>query len=435
MKRRTFLQVTAGFVGSLLLPACEQHRPSPATIPAGPHRWAPEAREYVQVLQERQYRKLASELGLHGDPRAAFARLSTSPMPRSHVATKKLRRDFGAEQYLTQEQWAQFDHEVGETYERYASLEPPTAYEDANRYRSMAMTFDQVQSRAGAGAPRPLLATLASGNVNALLTQEPETGAPIVFFEHGLFRFFYDFALLAGWAIPPLSPQQLGDDEALARIPGRYTMPLEASQFFLGSLYAYAVGGTPNEASPIPRPTHNIFTSMVLLTYMEQFLMAHELSHLHLGHLSNLYRDKRGAWEQEFDADAAGMALVTGLKSGGRRSWALDVWACDLALTALHFLDLTLCVMAYGRRVAWVSETHPDVLTRRQRLRARAAVPTRDVPEVARAAAMGLWRMNDALFGRLWEIADPMLVILRDNRKALPSPLWRQRIATVFATS
>src|SRR6267378_1496711 len=101
MKRRTLLQGTAGFVGGLLLPACEQHRPllqvptgmteSPPTIQPGLHRWAPEAREYVQALQERQYRKLAVELGLRGDPRAAFARLSTSPTPRSHVATEKLR--------------------------------------------------------------------------------------------------------------------------------------------------------------------------------------------------------------------------------------------------------------------------------------------------------------------------------------------------------
>ncbi len=458
MKRRVFLRGAASLIGGLLLPACEQQRgpgevqtpagiggegrttQTPAAIRVGPHSWHPKAREYVEAQQERRYRKLAEELGLGSDPRAAYARVSRRWMPREHVATEKWRGEFGIEPYFTREQWSQFDQRVAELYDRYASLEPPTPYEDPNRYRVMAMTFDPLlESLARKGelvSPRPLLATLASGNVNALIAEEPETGAPIIFFDHGLFQFFYDIALVTGWAVPPLSPRQLSDDLALARIPGRYTMPREASESFLDLVYAYAVDGTPTGRSPLRQPTHNLFTSAMLLTQMERFVMAHELSHVRLGHLSNPYKDESGAWEQEFEADAAGMALVTERNSGSGRSWASEVWGCDVALTALHLLDLTLGVMAYGHQeFAWISKTHPDALSRRRRLRERATSPTAGVPEVARAAASGLWRMTDAVFQRLWEIAAPVLLALRQERSARPSPLWRERIAATLTAN
>src|ERR1700680_1040880 len=111
-----------------------------AAVP--PHPWAAETREYVEAQQERHYRRLAQELGLGDDPAAAYQNLSGLVMPREYVATEKLRSEYGAEPYLSQDQWSAFDREVADLYQRYAYLQPPTRYEDPNRYRSMAMTFD-----------------------------------------------------------------------------------------------------------------------------------------------------------------------------------------------------------------------------------------------------------------------------------------------------
>src|ERR1700721_1292986 len=133
--------------------------------------WSPEARDYVQARQERHYRKLAEDLGLGSDPKAAYERLSGVEMPRSFVDPRKLREEFGAEAILSKEQWIEFEHLVATAWDRFSSVQAPTAYEDPNLYRSLAMTFDQIQSplrsKGRALQPVPLLATMASGNVSA----------------------------------------------------------------------------------------------------------------------------------------------------------------------------------------------------------------------------------------------------------------------------
>jgi hypothetical protein len=41
--------------------------------------------------------------------------------------------------------------------------------------------------------------------------------------------------------------------------------------------------------------------------------------------------------------------------------------------------------------------------------------------------------MNDAILGKLWELAGSMLLLARGLNNARPSPLWRSRISAVFA--
>src|SRR5262249_20860367 len=150
------------------------------------------------------------------------------------------------------------------------------------------------------------LATLPSGDVNATIRLEPETAIPIIFFEHGLFQFLYDFARLMAWSAPPYSPEVLSDDSLLAKAPRKYTMPPEASQFFVASLNAYVVDGSPIvSGSPLQQPAHNMITSIVLLNQMERFVMAHELAHIKLGHL-----EKPPSVQQEYEADAVSLSLI-----------------------------------------------------------------------------------------------------------------------------
>ena len=346
---------------------------------------ADRVRDFVASYQEREYRRLAGAMGLGNDPRAAFEKLTGT-------------RDAGS---------GGFEHPA--------------------LHRAMLVTFDLMQREMEAldmeRLPSPWLATLATGDVNARIVAEARTRAKVMFFEHGLFRYFFDIAKLAAWAAPPLSDAQLSDDAALARLQPRHTMPPQASSYFVATLFAYAASGTPMaSASPIPDPGHNQSLAIMLLNHMERFVMAHEIAHLVRGHL-----DEAPAPRQEFEADASSLMLVTLLAERHHRSWALGYWASELALVAMNFLYRAVGVVEFGPvRLGWASKTHPDPLARREALRGIWLEPR--MPPAGVLAARGVCGMTEALFQRLWEFAVGVLA-LEHQRGARAAASWKN-IAT-----
>jgi IrrE N-terminal-like domain len=399
-------------------------------------RWSPAQRDFVESQQRRRYRALADALRLGGDPRKAHAHFARSPVPLDHLGSAQLRQVPGAPAYSPAE-WEAFDRRVAELHRRYSG-KPQTSYEHPNRYFSMALIFGDLQEVFAARGkpldPSPLLATLPSGDVNARILIEPSTKAPIIFFEQGLFPFFHHFAMLLGWAMPPLSLPQLADDVALSRLRHGYAIPPQSSQFFLGLLGAYVIGGNPSDSpSPIPRPDHNLFVAMTLLNAMEKFVMAHELGHVALGHLQNATATQKEAWEQEYEADEAGARLVCEQAHAELGHWAAAFWACDLALTLLVLLYRAIGIMQFGgSKLGWIDTTHPDPLSRRTRLRDRAAAVAANLPDSGHAAIAELCGMSDAIVGSLWEQAGPLLLVFQLENKR-PSPLWSDTIAACLA--
>ena len=405
------------------------NRPS---VPGSESLLGPEAQAFIQEQQVRAYRKIGVALGLGSDAVKTHAHLSGRVMPAEHVSPEKFRRELAAEGIqLSPDQSAQLDRNIADIHAKYYSAGAPTPFEDPNRYPTLAMIFDGLHADLSAKgqriSPRPHLATLPSGNVDARVLLEPKTRAPIIFFERGLFQFFYDFVLIAGWAVPPLSLQQLSNDAALAELPPRYLMPQEAPGYFSASLYAYVVEGSPAlKRSPIPRPSHNLFAPVFLLEHMERFVMAHELAHITLGHLN-----KAPAVEDEYEADARGFEIVSTLAHQQAGSWSMGYWAVDLALVALNFLYRALGLMAFGpQKLRWISASHPDPLARRQRLRAVAQGGR--APAIGLAAANGLSSMTEAIFQRLWEMSLPGLYEAYQHG-ARPFPIWKDLITHAFA--
>lgn len=418
--------------------------------------WTPAARAYVEARQERHYLKLADEMGLNGSARAAYERIA-----QPEITWEVARRDNAS---LPPQEWLSNTKAIKEKFEFYRTA-APTIYEEPNFQMIMQVHFRGLQEALRATGnpinPAPLLASLASGTVNALIFEEPKTKVSVIFFERGLFRFLHAFGHLIGWAIPILSPRQMMNDRELARVSRRHAMPIQtASRLFRTALFDYVVQGTP--ALVVPAPEHNLDACIMLLNYMETFVMAHELSHLTQGHLRSPYRDKNGAWDQEFEADASALSMMNTFSSTLHHSWAFSFWACDLTLTALHFLDAALSVLAYGNLDArWISSTHPDALSRRNRLRgvlgaskpgmallsdtrlwdhfrmalSRLWEDRRSASRVSRPeisfwgfrAARILCDLTDAVFGELWSDTVPLL--LAAYREGVhPSPLWRDRI-------
>ncbi len=159
---------------------------------------------------------------------------------------------------------------------------------------------------------------------------------------------------------------QLSSDAELGRIPRKYTMPFAASGAFGAALYSYVVDGTVLASrSAIPRPVRNEGGAISLLNHMERFAMAHELAHIKADHLSGA-----ATLEQEYEADALSLGLITTLAREDHGSWAVGYWACELELVALNLLYRALGVMAFGPvKLRWISTTHPDPLSRRERIR------------------------------------------------------------------
>ena len=353
-----------------------------------------ETRAFIERQQERAYRKLSLAMGLGPDPRASYERLTRRQM----------------------------------------ALEPaagvPTPFEDPGQYPVIAGTIDDLQATVvelggQAIVPRPIAATLPSGEVDAMVLVAPRSRVPVMFFEQGLFHYLYDFAELIAWAAPPLPPEVLASDAALAAMPHRYTMPFQASDYFVGTLNAYVLSGSPLDTpTPIPPAPHNEPLAGLLRGLMQRFVMAHELAHVKFGHL-----DGEPTSEQEHEADEKGMALVA-LQTQLAGSWGIGFWASQLVLGALNILYRSIAVVQFGAaKVRWISTTHPQPVERQERLRAAWSRP--DLPPLGVAAAAELCGMSDALLQRLWEMA--MFVVYQSHLGgARPSPIWNGLLDHTF---
>lgn len=383
MRRRTFLLRSAGLAASWC----------PATRFAPAQTWSPKVLEFVRGRQEQEYNHLADLLGL-GTAKNSYNKIANRPMPSD----------------LKQE---------------YGSAPLPTPFEDPYMYPIMTKTFEGLSQENNAlsrpALPHPFLATLPSGDVNAGTEEVHETKTPVVFFEQGLFSFFYDMAKLMAWAAPPLTDRQLTDDAALAAIGNSYTIPPQGAEYFAATLSAYALSGSPvAESTPIPEPRLNIGLSKSLLNHMVRFVMLHELAHVQ----AQDYENPRQTPEREYNADEAAVSLVTTLAGKYHGSWALGYWGCDLALVALNFLYRSVALLTYGgKKLNWVSPTHPDPLSRRAKLRGMWRNPFS--PEAGVAAAGMVTRMTEKLLQILWEDTD-WILLLRYQQGLRASPRWRK---------
>ena len=392
--------------------------------------WTPEARKEVEEWQAKGFRSLANALGFDGDADRAYEHLIGDRALPDHDWSD-IWRKVGIPPPEDPREREAIEAQFAGLYERLRGLEPPTRYEDPRNYPDMALllaaVLDHLTERGTPVQEVPLIATLPSGDINAQIRRIP--GVPtIILFEHGLFRFFIDMANILGWTVESLTALQIGDDDALTKLNRVRLIPPQASEYFLGSLYAYAVHGSPlaNENS-VPKPPENELLALNLAANMRRFVMVHELTHCVAGHL-----DMEHSKELEHVADGEAANLVSEMAREKPGSWAVGFWACDFALTAIHFLEKTIGLMAYGdRRLNWISETHPDPLRRRIWVRERAP-NTEGVTAGNIKAAEALCGMTDGLFGHLWKITCPLLY-KHHLDGARPAELWQSHLKHSFA--
>ncbi len=393
---------------------------------AEPTAWTDDLRRWVESKQERAYRNLGPRLGVGWDADKAcqlLSRTPNEPMPSESV------KDLPGWDSFTPAQREAFDEQVRRSYLDALDMELPTRFEDRSRYPVIRTIFENVVRRLDAygisGDAAPLLATLPSGDVNARVSMEPRSGVSVLFFEQGLFQFLFDFATLCAWMSLPLGPSELASDSVLAKLPRRHTMPWQASELFTRALHGYVASGTPL-ANPISQraPADNLWLSVVLNVQMQQFVLAHELAHVKLGHLRVKEPDRETSWEQEYEADMYAATFVMARAAEQGLSPAVGYWGCDIALSCVHLLHLGIAVMEFGGKPDWTSKTHPDALSRRRKLRALVSHHADGLmPPAAIAAVKELLGMSDALYTRLGEMGVGVLLASR-AQGTRPSHLW-----------
>jgi hypothetical protein len=385
--------------------------------------WPQDVLDAIEYRQETAYRKAADLLGFAG-PHEAFALLAEKPA--TGLSPEEFRRLIGWETFLSGEAWEQTKLKIKEADER--EVRPSaTRWEDVRvRQRWIGLQQDLSERFLDTfGSPlnmSPYLATLPAGDINARVSQSFSGDHLIIFLEHGLHRYFIDFACLVASTVPPITPATLLSDEALQKIKGPWTIPFQGSSQFSETLLTYVFRGTPSlNQERIHIPSYNRALYIWVLLYMSQFVLLHEQAHISLKHFAK----RRFGHEVEIEADVSATGALSSLNSARGFSWALPFWAADLALLAFKILDTALGVAAHGWGPKWwISRDYPTPDERRKRLREH--VPP-DAPAAGRAALGNLLGMTDSLFGKIEDLHMPF-VLLAHRKGHRPSPLWRERI-------
>lgn len=355
---------------------------------------------WIEGMQEKAYIEAGKRLGFGPDATKAWEHLTGKPATTDPKATYRL----------------------------------PTRFEQPDHYHLLTHVSAALQSAMGDKSldPAAIVATMPTGDINAKPVTDPFSGIPVVFFEQGLLQFLLDYSNAVGWALPPLGLKTLLDDEALFRTLSNhrsYILPSEAAGLG-GVLNAYVVSGTPlqNSGSDVPFPPHNQDLVVVLHLQMLRFIVAHELGHLALEHSGS----KR---EYEYEADDYGALLSASVSFEESGAAAAALWAADASLSCLTLLHKAMAWVAYGPQFAWISETHPDEISRRQEVRGTiGALEGVRLPSRTVDAYRELLGMSDSILDRLAEFA---LLPLGISREAGIQPYsgWQEYITASMAAA
>ena len=390
-------------------------------------------RAFIESTQERFYVRLAIARGWNPDPLEAHARHTALGAPKA-ISTDELKTALRGES-ISNADWQAFDDAVSKGFARYAEIPVQTAYEDPVFYPMISTIFERIyqdlDDKGFGVAHRPFIATLPSGHVNALSWPVPDTPLRAIFFEQGLFRYFHHIAIATAWAVPALPLTAFKDDGALLDIPTRHQIPGQASAIFTEVLASYGLNGAPPPGSgAVPNPEHNLVLAVAVLNYMEEFVLAHELAHIMNRDAERLERGDVSSLDAEHQADRLAAHVVTSRAYRDTGAFAIAFAGCDLALTALHFLDLALATLNHGAQsFTWISKTHPDAISRRDFVRECLDDMLPNDAPAARDAAQTLSNITDVTLARMWRIAEPALLIAFEQGQR-PSPIWRDHLRT-----
>lgn len=226
-----------------------------------------------------------------------------------------------------------------------------------------------------------IVSNLPSGSISAFCAKNSWDNVNYVFVDAELLT----FCQLASKAVN-LALTGLFDDQGQFEVPAD-TSHLEAAEPFdeavlrtVDLIASTIIHGAPRMAQPWVPPDKTLWPSVVTCTCMERFVLAHELSHVTLGHFERAGtfsaqvlegQDEQAvafAHEDEFEADLAGFTLaVSAARHRGDES-ILPYLAPYLFLRVVELYDTALRL--FGVSPSGPLSTHPPTADRARAIRA-----------------------------------------------------------------
>ena len=305
------------------------------------YEWSRQARTFVDDLQRQALRKL-------GIPDTRLSRVDE----RVALEIAEARADdFGGDT----------DAALAAVRKETTNADLPTPFEVPVWYNMLLDYSDEIaMAAAEAGKPlafRPMLATLASGHVNAVTALVPGTRDEyVVMFEAGLFGFLNLVSKCVASIL--LTTARLGDlIELDLDEPWRVSRE-DVSKFF--DVYgAYIVAGNPMYATRYLPSRDLLPIHHTLLQGAEYFVLGHELGHViegHFGqarHVAQVYpgitmAQLPSAWKEELDADANGFELMLAVASRKHFTAELAYAGAEMFFTAIELLEYALVAVESG---------------------------------------------------------------------------------------
>jgi hypothetical protein len=314
---------------------------------------------------------------------------------------------------------------LGRPLANRARLEDPVAFAQLQR---LAAEIQAVAAEwLGEPPSWPAIATLPSGEVNALAHEVPGSGGRYaVFFDDGLLDFTNLFATATGFAMPiSESPGGFVFSPVESKVRRRLVEDGAPAARFLEVMVAYVVGGDALTAGSHDGLDQR-WTGFGELRgdAMNLFVLGHEFGHVIARHSRAPSADPRrisadlppevdDAWFQEFQADTYGTRLSMAALLARNYGVGLCAMGAELFFGAVDTIDRTVSMLEHGDEEhprTGLSHTHPPASLRREFFRTKL-IPQL-LPEEAAAEAVTVCETTEQVISLLWETIRPSLVEL-----------------------
>ncbi len=386
----------------------------------------------VAAWQQHAYGQLSQEMGLGWNPAAAAAILHVDPPKDASKATSIMRDLF--ERALPGVDWKELQSQTEADIAGFFDVSD-SPFEDQTfavpaRYYLSKVLKAPLWSGEYELRLQPFVASMPALGFDTLTRTFPAEEQAVILIQHDVFMFLHGMtsaivvALPWNWFPPKRNLLPTEESWLLTRSSAGLNL-LRGREHLRSILGAYVTSGTSRAVAELPLSGMAQQWHMEVFESAATFVLAHEVSHIALGHTTR----KRGshsdtAWNREMAADGLGAWATLAVEAGKGVHPRIAALGCVLALLAWYAVDLGVHYLEAGDMELPLRPSHPSGPSR-----AKAVVTGMSIAADAAGGTLGqdfAKKLDDAI-AHARKLVDDCVAGFSDARKAgvRPSPIWR----------